>query len=522
VTLCLVGVACAGCGSGERAPDGGPPGALQTVQVGSLQVGVTSTAGFKVLPLTSSGPVGVMVLYGSTIRRLQELGYNTIAFSRQVPADSTLWNIWLMNADGSNQRRLTHLRGHELAPSWSPDGKRIAFARYPESGDSEIYVMNANGTGLAAVTKDTTDDDWPAWSPDGTRIAYTKFEASDSEIYVSNVDGSGAQNLTNNTSADTSPSWCPDGRQIVYSHHDGDDTEIYVMDATGGNKMPLTSNSIPDDWPAWSPDGSKIAWAQGVYGVEDLYVMNADGSGAHRLMTQQGGEIRPRWSPDGRRLTYECPGTFTSQVWRVDANGSGKVNLSLSKDDDKAADWCPTPSVMRTLIGARGTDGGGNPPFGASRPIAMASLGPEGLVSSASMFVPTAAQASIQAAALKNVSTELAGLKVTASQVGNVLEDRGRGLSPRVWSVAGSPRAGAVLILFSVDTGKITTVLVTADQALAESDGATTLARQGNQAVVSGRVLAALDARDPSRNLAPEGATEALIDSGTGRIISVR
>jgi Tol biopolymer transport system component len=79
--------------------------------------------------------------------------------------------IYIMNADGSGQTRLTKASGADSAPALSPDGKRIAFSSERDGGASEVYVMNADGSGQARVTKSTGRDDDPSWSPDGARIA---------------------------------------------------------------------------------------------------------------------------------------------------------------------------------------------------------------------------------------------------------------------------------------------------------------------------------------------------------------
>lgn len=522
VAACLFVTGCgSGGGTGPGDPGGGdpitPPGPLQTIKIDSLQVGVASAAGFRVLPLTSSGPIGILVLHGSAIYRMEEMGYEKIAFARRRFSDATLWNLWTMNADGSDRQRLTNLKGYELSPSWSPDGNRIAYARYPESGDSEIRIYDVATGASSAFTADAVNEDYPAWSPDGTKIAYVRYE-TDSEIYVGAPPAkTGHTNLTNNGVGDLHPAWSPDGSKIVFSHYDGSDLELMVMDADGSDKEYLTSNGAPDTYPDWSPDGTKIAWSYGVATVEDIWVMNADGSGSPRQLTDHpNGELRPRWSPDSRRIVYEQKGTFDSNVYVMDADGSNRRKLS-DGDDEQGGDWYPQPSVVRSLIGAPGSDGGSDPPFGSGRPLAIAAMGPDGLVSAATITVPAAAMSTVKVEPFDDFSTTLTGLAITATRINRVVEDRGRGVPRIEWDVTGPPKAGAVLVLFNVQTGRIASVTATSDGPLAVVE--TEAGAPSGQVALRGQIVGACDARDPSRNLVIGEAREIVLTRRTGEVV---
>ncbi|MBM3239583.1 hypothetical protein FJZ31_25125, partial [Candidatus Poribacteria bacterium] len=96
----------------------------------------------------------------------------------------------------------------DWTPSWSPDGKKIAFASYRD-GNGEIYVMNADGTNPIRLTNHPTTDWNPCWSPDGTKIAFASMRDGDYQIYVMNADGTNIVKLTNPPGENDNPSWSP-------------------------------------------------------------------------------------------------------------------------------------------------------------------------------------------------------------------------------------------------------------------------------------------------------------------------
>ena len=233
--------------------------------------------------------------------------------------------IYVMDADGDNQRRLTNHPDGDWMPSWSPDGKRIAFVSQRD-GVSEIYVMDADGGKPQNLTNNPSDDNSPSWSPDGKRIAFSSNRDNRKwrfifEIYIMDADGGNQQNLTNNPLDDQSPSWSPDGKRIVFSarrpgHFENKFAithEIYVMDADGGNEQRLTENRVDDGAPSWSPDSERIAFAadeKGDFENYEIYIMDADGGNLQNLTNNPNHDVNPAWSnspfsvsPAGKKFT---------------------------------------------------------------------------------------------------------------------------------------------------------------------------------------------------------------------------
>jgi Tol biopolymer transport system component/polyisoprenoid-binding protein YceI len=179
-----------------------------------------------------------------------------------------------------------------LWPSWSPDGRKLAFAQ-SEGESSAIWVMNANGRNAHALTEDDlveqetfTPDEFPTWSPDGRRIAYTSFlQDGNDDIFVMNADGSGQVRLTSGPEYDSDPAWSPDGKRIAFSR-DGD---IYTMSPNGSGLRRVTRGSARDGAPAWSRDGRWLAFARAdergttFAGPSRIIVVRANGSRLGRV-----------------------------------------------------------------------------------------------------------------------------------------------------------------------------------------------------------------------------------------------
>ena len=274
--------------------------------------------------------------------------------------------IYVMATDGGNLRRLTNNSDKDFSPSWSPDGKRIAFISdrdghvHPRHGWStyEIYVMNADGSNPQNLTNNPSDDRDPSWSPDGKRIVFSSARDNDNpqnrEIYVMDADGSNQQRLTENIDDDRDPSWSPDGERIVFSasregHVEdkfGITAEIYVMDADGGNEQRLTKNRNNDWYPVWSPDGKRIAFGSDRKGdlvKFEIYVMDADGGNQQRLTENRGWDSSPSWSPNGERIAFTSERAGNYEIYVMDADGGNEQNLTNHPDSDANPAWLNSP-----------------------------------------------------------------------------------------------------------------------------------------------------------------------------------
>jgi hypothetical protein len=243
-------------------------------------------------------------------------------------AASATSELYSVNADGSALRRLTWTTQAEQAPAWSPDGTRIAYESLLDG--QHIWVMNADGSSQTRLTSGgyAANDADPAWSPDGTQIAFGSTRSGNWNLWVMNNDGSGMRQVS--TAFGDDPAWSPDGRRLAYLRVDG----IGVVGMDGSDPHTVSAAGGSASGPSWSPDGTQIVFsrnnAAGYPG--ELFVANADGSGEHQLTGDGASNARPSWSPDGTRITFERTSTppFGWNLWAIGVDGSGLRQVTSS------------------------------------------------------------------------------------------------------------------------------------------------------------------------------------------------
>jgi TolB protein len=277
-----------------------------------------------------------------------------IAFAAGVYPDL---DLYVVNADGSGFERLTGEEATEFDPSWSPDGRRIAYRHQvgANTRETDIHVLDLESGRSRNVSGANHTPDWgPAWSPDGSQIAWnTSINTTVGfDLGLVRPNGSGRHVVRAEVWIEY-PTWSPDGRQIAFMSQiaaEGNQYEVFVMDADGSNVRRLTDNPAVDGWPTWSPDGSTIAFSstrddcrlapQGdclssgdIGPFHTLYTMAPDGSDQRRVSTLYA-QIAD-WSPDGGYLVFEGHGGLTL----VSRDGSATGTIPVAVTDPSFPDW---------------------------------------------------------------------------------------------------------------------------------------------------------------------------------------
>ena len=200
------------------------------------------------------------------------------------------------------------------SPLW---GKIVFYSQ--KDGITDIYTMNSNGSDRRRLTFNETDDHAPTWSPNGQQIAFTSYRddvqdphkvEKNGEIYVMAADGSNPRRLTHSPGLDVRPDWHPDGNQIAFvSSRNADekkDVNIFVMDADGGNVRQVTNLKFASS-PKWSPDGKLIALTAFIGANREIFVVNLNGTVLFKVSEPRANTdmFLGGWSPNGTQIVYK-------------------------------------------------------------------------------------------------------------------------------------------------------------------------------------------------------------------------
>jgi len=264
------------------------------------------------------------------------------------PGDN--YEVYAINADGTDNVNISKLSGGDLDPAWSPDGSKVVWVHY--AGDTEIWVSNADGTNRQALTSNDADDLDPEWSPDGTKIAFRSERDGRWEVYVMNADGASQTRMTTESCQSTLPLWSPDGTKIAFLCGLDTYADVWVMDANGANKVNLTSDDDQDGAVAWSPDSAYLAYVRSPLGYDtEIFKVNVASHTITRLTNNSVDDYSPQWSPNGLKIVFSTKFT-TFDIAVMNADGSNVVNLTNWADGDYVPKWSPD-GLFITFIATR-------------------------------------------------------------------------------------------------------------------------------------------------------------------------
>ena len=250
------------------------------------------------------------------------------------------WEIWLMDWDGTNQRRITSHRGLAILPSWSPDNERMVYTSFAR-GTSDMYVVNRRGGGRIRVHSGLNLNTSATFSPVGNDIAFVGSVGGNPDIYLIRDDGSNLRRLTSTSSIESTPEWSPNGRQITFTSGRSGSPQIYVMDAEGTNVRRVSHDGDWNDDAVWAPDGERIAYTSRVNGRFQIRIANLS-TGETRIVAGQGSNEQPTWSPDGQWIAFQSNRSGRWQIYRMRADGTDLLQLTF-EGENKGPDWSKKP-----------------------------------------------------------------------------------------------------------------------------------------------------------------------------------
>jgi Tol biopolymer transport system component len=252
-------------------------------------------------------------------------------------------DLFTMNPNGSDVKQLTSFGSNEatFGVGWSPDGSQLVFARaLSDFSASQIWIMNADGSNQRQLLNDASFfDDEPSFSPDGSQVVFQRCILPATQtcaIYRIQADGSGLTALThysdNTDEEDLTPAYSPDGKKIAFfgAYRDGVLSAIYVMNADGSIVHELTAPVLEAFIPDYSPDGTRIAFSTRLFYPPNsinpqLWVISTDGAGLRQLTFPgaSAADVFVSWSPQGNAIVFERDNATGAAIYVLNVDGTG-------------------------------------------------------------------------------------------------------------------------------------------------------------------------------------------------------
>jgi TolB protein len=249
----------------------------------------------------------------------------------------------IMDEDGANPSFLTSGNYLVLSPRFNPTKSEQMIAYLSYAGKKPAVYLCDLESGKQDRLGDFTNMTFaPSFSPDGNKIAMSLEENGNTDVYVMDLRTRGVTRLTYDPAIDTSPSFSPDGKQIVFESDRGGSQQVYVMNADGSNQHRISFGAGHNGTPVWSPRGDLIAFTK----VEDaairIGVMHPDGSGERMLSTGWEDE-GPTWAPNGMALmfTRTLQNGRGAQIWSIDVTGRNERRVAKDIGDASDPAWSP-------------------------------------------------------------------------------------------------------------------------------------------------------------------------------------
>jgi TolB protein len=245
--------------------------------------------------------------------------------------------IYSMDYDGAQVKKVTRNGSINLSPEWWPDGRGLIYTSY-KHGDPNLYSLSLRGK-EERISGGEGVDVGAEFSPDGRRLAFMKNVNGNSDIYVTDDRGKSLTRLTWLKSVEASPTWSPDGERIAFVSDRYGKPQIFVMKADGSEIQRLTFEGSYDTSPAWSPAGDLIAYTTRIGGRFGIAVVNPDTLEYRALVGNAGNSEGPAWSPDGRHVVFTSDRTGGYQIYMVDRDGRRETRITSGPGNKTQPAW---------------------------------------------------------------------------------------------------------------------------------------------------------------------------------------